>query len=51
MALSGTLHFEMAYRLKISARCVFRALYKHVLTDIGLESFLKDWKASGQAIL
>ena len=30
---------------------VFRALYKHVLTDIGLENFLKDWKASGQAIL
>ena len=30
---------------------VFRALYKHVLTDLGLENFLKDWKASGQAIL
>ncbi len=30
---------------------VFRALYKHVLTDIGLENFLKDWKASGQTIL
>lgn len=30
---------------------VFRALYKHVLTDVGLENFLKDWKASGQKIL
>jgi transaldolase len=30
---------------------VFRALYKHVLTDVGLEAFLKDWKASGQSIL
>lgn len=30
---------------------VFRALYKHVLTDAGLEAFLKDWKASGQSIL
>lgn len=30
---------------------VFRALYKHVLTDLGLENFLKDWKASGQTIL
>ncbi len=30
---------------------VFRALYKHVLTDLGLENFLKDWKASGQQIL
>jgi transaldolase len=30
---------------------VFRALYKHVLTDLGLENFMKDWKASGQKIL
>ena len=30
---------------------VFRALYKHALTDAGLESFLKDWRASGQKIL
>jgi transaldolase len=30
---------------------VFRSLYKHVLTDAGLEAFLKDWKASGQTIL
>lgn len=29
---------------------IFRALYKHVLTDVGLEAFLKDWKASGQEI-
>ncbi len=30
---------------------VFRALYKHVLTDAGLQAFLADWKASGQSIL
>lgn len=30
---------------------VFKALYKHALTDAGLEAFLKDWAASGQKIL
>lgn len=30
---------------------VFKSLYKHILTDIGLEAFLKDWKATGQSIL
>ena len=30
---------------------VFRALYRHVLTDAGIEAFLKDWKASGQTIV
>lgn len=30
---------------------VFFGLYKHVLTDAGLEAFLKDWKATGQSIL
>lgn len=30
---------------------VFRALYKHNLTDAGLAAFLKDWKATGQSIL
>jgi transaldolase len=30
---------------------IFRSLYKHVLTDSGLEAFLKDWKATGQSIL
>ncbi|MBC7770005.1 MAG: fructose-6-phosphate aldolase [Phycisphaerales bacterium] len=30
---------------------VFKALYKHNLTDSGLEAFLKDWKATGQKIL
>jgi len=29
---------------------LFRALYKHPLTDLGLEAFLKDWAASGLAI-
>ena len=30
---------------------VFRALFKHHLTDAGLEAFLKDWKSTGQSIL
>lgn len=30
---------------------IFRSLYKHVLTDAGLEAFLKDWAATGQSIL
>ena len=30
---------------------IFKALYKHVLTDLGLEAFLKDWAATGQSIL
>ncbi|HRE45420.1 MAG TPA: fructose-6-phosphate aldolase [Terricaulis sp.] len=30
---------------------VFKSLYKHTLTDSGLEAFLKDWKATGQSIL
>lgn len=30
---------------------VFKALYKHNLTDTGLEAFLKDWRATGQKIL
>lgn len=30
---------------------VFRALYKHALTDAGLEAFLADWKKAGQTIL
>ncbi|MGD9967858.1 MAG: fructose-6-phosphate aldolase [Hyphomonadaceae bacterium] len=30
---------------------VFKSLYKHILTDVGLEAFLKDWKSTGQSIL
>ena len=29
---------------------VLRQLYKHPLTDIGLETFLKDWNHSGLSI-
>jgi len=29
---------------------VFKSLYKHHLTDAGLEAFTKDWKATGQKI-
>jgi transaldolase len=30
---------------------VFKALYKHQLTDAGLAAFAKDWKSTGQSIL
>jgi len=30
---------------------VFQGLYKHVLTDAGVEAFLKDWKSTGQSIV
>jgi len=30
---------------------VFHALYKHVLTDLGLDAFMKDWAKTGQSIL
>ena len=30
---------------------IFKALYKHPLTDAGLAAFLKDWKSTGQSIL
>jgi len=29
---------------------VLRALISHPLTDIGLETFLRDWKKTGQRI-
>src|SRR5262249_37045058 len=30
---------------------VFKSLYKHHLTDAGLEAFAKDWKSTGQKIV
>ena len=30
---------------------VIMALFKHVLTDKGIEGFLKDWETTGQSIL
>lgn len=30
---------------------VLKSLVKHPLTDKGLESFLSDWKQTGQSIL
>ena len=30
---------------------VLRQLYKHPLTDAGLDAFLADWKKTGQSIL
>ena len=29
----------------------FRDMFKHPLTDKGLETFLSDWKSTGQSIL
>jgi len=30
---------------------VLRALFKHPLTDKGLEAFLSDWAETGQSIM
>ncbi len=30
---------------------IFAAMYKHELTDSGVEAFLKDWASTGQSIL
>ena len=30
---------------------IFAAMYKHDLTDAGIEAFLKDWASTGQSIL
>ncbi|MCU0883066.1 MAG: fructose-6-phosphate aldolase [Hyphomonadaceae bacterium] len=30
---------------------VFKAMYRHVLTDVGLQAFLDDWAKTGQSIL
>lgn len=30
---------------------VFKAMYRHVLTDLGLDTFLEDWRKTGQTIL
>jgi transaldolase len=30
---------------------VIKALFNHVLTDKGIEGFLKDWAGTGQSIL
>jgi transaldolase len=30
---------------------IFAVMYKHILTDAGVEAFLKDWKSTGQSIL
>ena len=30
---------------------IFAAMYKHDLTDSGIEAFLKDWASTGQSIL
>lgn len=30
---------------------IFSDLYKHPLTNLGIDAFMKDWKATGQSIL
>jgi len=30
---------------------VIKALFNHILTDKGIEGFLKDWEATGQSIV
>lgn len=30
---------------------IFKAMYKHVLTDAGIDAFTKDWASTGQSIL
>ncbi len=35
----------------LAASKIFAAMYKHELTDSGIEAFLKDWKSTGQSIL
>jgi len=51
----GPLHVVQAAKLGADVAtvppAVLRALYAHPLTEKGLQAFLKDWAATGQAIL
>ena len=57
VALLSALPCGLLYAALAGADCstippaVFKSLYKHVLTDLGLEAFMKDWRATGQKIL
>ena len=54
-SIRGPLHVVEAARAGAHAATVppqtLRALYRHPLTDAGLEAFLADWRKTGQSIL
>ncbi len=54
-SIRGPLHIVEAARAGAHAATVppqiLRALYRHPLTDAGLETFLTDWRQTGQSIL
>ena len=54
-SVRGPLHVVEAARMGAHAATVppqiLRQLYRHPLTDAGLEAFLADWRKTGQSIL
>ena len=54
-SVRGPLHVLQAARLGADIAtvpaAVIKALYKHPLTDKGLEAFISDWEKTGQSIL
>ena len=54
-SVRGPLHVLQAARMGADIAtvpaAVIRALYKHPLTDKGLEAFISDWEKTGQSIL
>ena len=54
-SVRGPLHVLQAARMGADIAtvpaAVIKALYKHPLTDKGLEAFISDWKKTGQSIL
>ena len=54
-SVRGPLHVVQAARMGADIAtvpaAVIRALYKHPLTDKGLEAFISDWEKTGQSIL
>ena len=47
-------HFDPSARIGADVAtmppAVIRSLFKHVLTDKGIEAFLADWEKTGQSI-
>ena len=54
-SVRGPLHVVQAARMGADIAtvpaAVIKALYKHPLTDKGLEAFISDWEKTGQSIL
>ena len=54
-SVRGPLHVLQAARMGADIAtvpaAVIKALYKHPLTDKGLEAFISDWEKTGQSIL